>query len=141
MRQDLVAAGAPPAVADQVIKLYQVCFHDRSTAKDPTITPPSCATAAGYRPTPQQLGVTPQQMAVVGPRLGAAAARIFSRYGTEAVRTNFTDTIQESLIYNVVAFALAFLLVFLLPRHLRQQGRPPAMAPAEAPPEAAAVAH
>ncbi|GAC1327607.1 MAG: hypothetical protein NVSMB17_01910 [Candidatus Dormibacteria bacterium] len=138
MRQQLAAAGAPGPVADHFIGLYQTCFHDRAAARDPTENPPSCRVATSYRPTPQQLGVSPREMAVVGPRLGLAARRIFTDSARAAVRTNFTDTIEGSLVYNAVAFGIAFFLIFLLPRQLRQHGQRPATTKAEAA-EAAAV--
>jgi EmrB/QacA subfamily drug resistance transporter len=135
MRQKLEAAGAPGPVADQFIAGYQRCFHDRSTAKDPTQNPRSCARALAYRPTPQQMGMTPQQLAVAGPRIGAVAQPLFVQSALDARARNFTDTIQGSLLYNAGAFALAFLLIFLLPRKLRQQGARPAGPPGAPPAE------
>ncbi|MEA2684078.1 MAG: hypothetical protein QOK05_2406 [Chloroflexota bacterium] len=127
MRQHLEQAGAPAAVADTFISLYQTCFHDRSVAKDPTLNPPSCARAVSYRPTSAQLGFTPQEAAIKGPVLGLVARKVFTDSALEARKTDFTDTIQGALIYNVVAFGLAFFLIFLLPRHIRHQGAPPAV--------------
>ncbi|HEY8740461.1 MAG TPA: MFS transporter [Candidatus Dormibacteraeota bacterium] len=133
MRRQLAAIGAPGPVADRFIGLYQACFHDRATAKDPTENPPSCKAAVNYRPTPQQLGVSPQQLAVVGPRLGLAARRIFSESAAAALKRNFSDTIQGSLVYNAVEFGIAFFLIFLLPKKIRQMGGRPGGPPGERP--------
>jgi len=124
MRSQLQAAGLPGPLADQFLAGYRVCFHDRATAKDPGVNPPSCARALAFRPTPAQMGVTPQQLAVLGPRIGRVAQPLFRNSALEARARDFTDTIQGSLIYNLLAFGLAFFLVFLLPRHIRQQSRP-----------------
>ena len=136
MRQRLQAVGLPAPVADQFLAGYQRCFHDRSTAKDPSTNPQSCVDAQAFRPTPQQVGVTPQQLAVMGPKIGAVAQPLFKNSALAARATDFTDTIQGSLIYNLVAFGLAFFLIFLLPTKIRQQGRAPSpgSAPAAASP-------
>ncbi|MGI8608295.1 MAG: MFS transporter [Candidatus Dormibacteria bacterium] len=125
MHQQLVSGGFPSSLADNFINLYQVCFHDRSAAKDPTSNPDSCKRVLAQRATPQQLGISPQQLAVVGPKLGVVARRTFSDAAVQARKQDFNDTIQGALIYNAVAFALAFLLVYLLPKKLRQHGAPP----------------
>jgi EmrB/QacA subfamily drug resistance transporter len=126
MRSTLQGVGVPVPIADTFIGLYQVCFHDRAIAKDPTENPSSCSKAINYRPTPQQLGFTPQEAAVKGPRIGAVAQKLFLDSATQARKTDFTDTIQGALIYNACAFGLAFFLIFLLPRQIRPLGPPPA---------------
>ncbi|MFN2463649.1 MAG: MFS transporter [Candidatus Dormibacteria bacterium] len=136
MTRQLVAAGAPVPVANEVVARYRQCFHDRSAARDPGEEPASCRRALSYRPTPAQLGVTPRQAAVVGPRIGAVAGPLFARSAVDARARDFTDTMEVSLIYNAVAFAIAFFLIFLLPRHIRQHG-----APRAAPPTDAAATH
>ena len=133
MRAQLATVGVPAAVANTFIAGYRQCFHDRSTAKDPTTNPPSCLRAVSYRPTPAQLGLTPQQAAQAGPRMGQVAQALFVNSARDARARDFTETIQGSLIYNVAAFGLAFILIFLLPRQIRQQGAsrpPPAVAEA-----------
>ena len=125
MRQQLQAGGIPAPLADKFVSLYQVCFHDRSVAKDPTTNPDSCKRVLALRATPQQLGITTQQLAVVGPRLGVVARKTFGEAAVAARKTDFNDTVQGSLLYNALAFALAFFLVFLLPKKLRPQGGPP----------------
>jgi EmrB/QacA subfamily drug resistance transporter len=124
MEATMATVGVPTAVADQFIGLYRVCFHDRAIAKDPTVNPSSCFKALGYRPTPAQLGLTPQEAAAQGPRTGGVAQKLFKDSATEARQRDFTNAIQGSLIYNLVAFMIAFLLIFLLPRHVRPQGQP-----------------
>lgn len=126
MRQTLVVAGAPAPVADTLIGLYQTCFHDRSVAKDPSQNPPSCQRAVAYRPTPKQLGFTPQEAQVRGPRLAVVARKLLLDSATAARKTDFTDTMQGALVYNLVAFGIAFFLIFLLPAQLRPHGPPPA---------------
>ena len=124
MRQHLEAGGFPPSIADKFISGYQTCFHDTAAAKDPTVSPPSCQRALSLRATPQDLGVTPQQLAVVGPRLGQVARKVFTDSAVDARKRDFNDTIQGALIYNLVAFGLAFFLIFLLPKQIRQQRGP-----------------
>jgi len=126
MRQHLVSGGFPGPIADKFISLYQVCFHDRSVAKDPTENPPSCQRVLALRATPKELGITIQQMAVVGPRLGQVARKVFTDSAVAARKQDFNDTIQGALIYNLVAFSLAFFLILLLPKQIRHQGGPPA---------------
>ncbi|HEV1997912.1 MAG TPA: MFS transporter [Candidatus Dormibacteraeota bacterium] len=129
MRQQLVTGGIPAPLAEKFVSLYQVCFHDRSVAKDPSVNPASCKRVLALRATPQQLGITIQQLAVVGPRLGLVARKTFSESAVAARKADFNDTIQGSLIYNALAFALAFFLIFLLPSKLRPHGGPPGGAP------------
>jgi len=43
------------------------------------------------------------------------------------VATNFNDSIQVALFYNVAVFALTFLLLFLLPSPKKLDGPPPAI--------------
>jgi EmrB/QacA subfamily drug resistance transporter len=124
MRQQLATVGVPTPVANKFIALYQQCFHDRSAAKDPTVNPQSCHRALAYRPLPSELGVTTQQLAVIGPKIGAVAQRVFTNSALEARKRDFNDTMQGALIYNLTAFGLAFFLIFLLPRQIRQQRGP-----------------
>ena len=45
---------------------------------------------------------------------------------TNGIATNFDDSIQVALFYNVVVFALTFLLLFFLPTPKHLDGPPPA---------------
>ena len=46
---------------------------------------------------------------------------------TQGIATNFNDSIQVALFYNVAVFALTFLLLFLLPSPKKLDGPPPAI--------------
>jgi len=135
IRQQLSAASLPSDVVDHIVASYKVCFHDRSAAKDPTVEPDSCKQARQYRPVlPPPAGVGQMTAA----QRSAAIAAEYQHAGevvrgtvlpsaTQAVATNFNDSIQVALFYNVAVFALTFLLLFLLPSPKKLDGPPPAI--------------
>jgi EmrB/QacA subfamily drug resistance transporter len=121
MRQQMIDAQVPPAAADVVVGGFKPCFHDRSTASDPTATPSSCTRAQNARPNllPAQAAAqpgppSPADLKRIG-QIGAAIGRIARANLDTARARDFTDSIQGSLLYNAAAFALSFLLLFLLP--------------------------
>src|SRR5829696_4886835 len=94
LQRDLQAAGLPPAVTQQVAAGFRTCFEDRSSAKDPSAVPASCARAQGQPQLAQVVGAT------------ADSAR----------RQNFSKAFQRTLLFEIGVFLASFLLVFLLPR-------------------------
>jgi EmrB/QacA subfamily drug resistance transporter len=134
IRQQLSAANLPPDVVDHIVAGYTVCFHDRSSARDPTVDPESCKLARRYRPAlPPPAGVAQMTAA----QRSAAVAAEYQHAGeivrgtvlpsaTQGVATDFSDSIQVALFYNVVVFALTFLLLFFLPTPKHLDGPPPA---------------
>jgi EmrB/QacA subfamily drug resistance transporter len=123
IRQQLAAANLPPQVTDEIVVRYQRCFHDRAGAKDPTVEPESCKQAREYRPNlPPPAGageLTPQQRAsAIASRyqqIGNIVRTTVTRSAAQGLATNFDDSIQVALWYNVGVFALSFALLFLLP--------------------------
>jgi hypothetical protein len=75
---------------------FRTCFEDRSSAKDPSAVPASCARAQGQR--------QPQLAQVVGATADSAR------------RQNFSKAFQRTLLFEIGVFLASFLLVFLLPR-------------------------
>jgi EmrB/QacA subfamily drug resistance transporter len=104
LRSDLQVAGVPAPVATQVVAGFQTCFQDRSSAKDPSATPPSCQRAQGGQ---GRDGLSRDD----GRRIGATLAAT----GDTARRQNFSEVIQRTLLFEVAVFVAAFLLIFLLP--------------------------
>ena len=97
LRAELQAAGVPPAVTQQVAAGFRTCFEDRSSAKDPSAVPASCARA-------QAQGQSQPQLAQV---VGATA--------DTARRQSFSQAFQRTLLFEIGVFLACFLLVFLLP--------------------------
>jgi EmrB/QacA subfamily drug resistance transporter len=101
LRAGLAAAGVPAAAARPIAGQFGTCLHDRLTAADPTVTPPSC------RP-----GAVPGGAAQALP---AAARAALARAGSAAVRDVFVASVQRTLWFQVAVFGLSFLLMLLLP--------------------------
>ncbi len=99
LRERLSAVSVAPADTDRLLAGYRLCLHDQFTADDPDATPASCTALRSSAP------------AQAGPVLGAA--------GAQAVRTNFTETIQRLLAVTAGVLAVTFGLAFLLPRRAR----------------------
>jgi EmrB/QacA subfamily drug resistance transporter len=102
LQRDLVAVGLPANAANDVTAATATCFHDRTHAKDPTATPPSCRTQGGA-PADGQQKVEP----------------VVSKAATTATRDDFASSIRRTLYYDAGFFLLAGLLVFLIPRTRR----------------------
>jgi EmrB/QacA subfamily drug resistance transporter len=123
MRRQLIAGNAPPDVADHIVASYAVCFHDESAAKDPTVLPPSCIKMRQYRPIlpppPGAAQMTPAQrsaaVAAQYQHLGEVARGTVLPSISKGVATNFSDSVQIAMLYNVAVFAITFLLLFFLP--------------------------
>jgi EmrB/QacA subfamily drug resistance transporter len=110
LRGQLQAAQVPAPVANQVVTGFATCVRDRSSAKDPSVTPPSCRQA-----TPPVQGQGAGKGQTLGPLLQAA--------GVDARKRDFVASIQRTLWYEVGIYGLSFLVVFLLPRIGRQRLR------------------
>ena len=104
LRGQLRALGLPAPVQEQVVAGFRACFQDRSSAKDPSATPPSCQRLQG------QAGGGAVQ-AEVGRRVGQATAAV----GVVAREQLFSTAIRRAVAYEIAVYGLSFLLVFLLP--------------------------
>jgi EmrB/QacA subfamily drug resistance transporter len=100
LRDEVASLRLPAPVQDGIVSGFTTCFHDRANEPDPTAIPPSCQAAQS------------QGGGAIARRIGAFAAAA----GREALATDFSDSIQRSLFFNLGVFALAFLLMPLLPR-------------------------
>jgi EmrB/QacA subfamily drug resistance transporter len=99
LRSQLSAVAVAP---DTLIPGYAQCLHDQFGSDDPDAVPASCAALRSSAP--------PQ----AGPVLAGNAA--------EAVRADFTDTIQRLLVVTAGVLAATFAFAFLLPRRARPEG-------------------
>ena len=105
LRAGAVQAGAPPAAADSLVQQFTRCFDDRSNAKDPTETPPSC-----------NVQVT-----------GSAVGGVVQGVAGEALAVNFTGAQALTLLFCGGVWTVTGLLVLALPR-ARPSGPPGATA-------------
>jgi EmrB/QacA subfamily drug resistance transporter len=103
LRTDLAAQHVPSSQVDSAVQGFQVCFHDRANASDPSVTPPSCARV-------QQPGAAP------------AVTAAFQRAGATALGKDFEDSLNLSLLYQIVVFMGSFLMVFAIPAPSRRTG-------------------
>ena len=123
IRQQLSAANLPSDVVDRIVVGYQQCFHDQSAAKDPSVPAPACVKARQYRPVlPPPAGaaqMTPAQrsaaIAAEYQHVGEVVRGTVIPDAARGVATNFSDSIQLALLYNVAVFAITFVLLFFLP--------------------------
>jgi EmrB/QacA subfamily drug resistance transporter len=102
LRADLQSAGLPAPLSQRVVSGFATCFHDRSSAKDPSAVPASCQRAQS------------QDQGRIGQVVAATA--------DQARRHNFSDVLERTLLFEVAVFLACFLLMFLLPpgRPVRQ---------------------
>lgn len=110
----LVSDGVPQAYAEQAASGFSECFKERSAEKDSTVVPPIC----------NQL--MSQEQAHLQQYPKSAQAAISSAFNNEAntrLAEDFTTGFQNSVIADIVIFALVFLLVAVLPQPkvLRQE--------------------
>jgi EmrB/QacA subfamily drug resistance transporter len=103
LRADLVAAQLPSFSVDRAVQQFQVCFHDRANASDPSATPPSCARA-------QAQGGSP------------AVKAAFLRATGTALGHDFEGSVERAIIYQIGVFTASFLMVFALPSPARRGG-------------------
>lgn len=97
--------GVPSVVANDISRRFAICFHDRANAKDPSENPPTCQS---LRPPK---GLTPAQQ--------ASAARVpgvLQAQALQAVKKDFTDSVQVGMLFNLAVFFVVFCLIPLLPR-------------------------
>lgn len=99
LRRDLAAAGLPAAAQQRAIAGFRQCLKDRTSSSDPSNNPPSCRRAAAGAAGPSAA------------KIGAA----FRSAGVDALKRDFSTSVQQTLLYEVAAFGLALLVVPLLP--------------------------
>jgi EmrB/QacA subfamily drug resistance transporter len=106
LRTQLTAAQVPGPVQDQIAAGFRTCVKDRSSATDPTATPPSCQALAS-------------QSARLSPDLAAQVSRDVTDAGVEANGKNFAHSLDASLWFAIGILILVFLGMFALPRQVR----------------------
>lgn len=97
LRADLAAAGVTGPAADALTAAFDQCLRDRAAARDPSETPESC------QPAPDAPSAPPVQEAL-------------AKAGQEALRHDFSRSLQTALYYEIGALLLTILLVSRLPR-------------------------
>ncbi len=109
LRTELTQAGLPAPVVATVANGFTVCFDDRMTSIDPSVTPSSCTALE-------------RQAAAAPPAVAALVTRaVLDSAEPVATRTDFRRALELSLVYELVVYALAFGLSFTLPRVAPEQ--------------------
>lgn len=101
LREDLVAAGQTTSAVQGGTKQFVDCYVTRSTATDPTVTPPGC-------PHPEP---------------GDPVATGYARAADRAQADNFTLATQRASAWVLAALGITFLLVWLVPPPRRRDQR------------------
>ena len=101
LQRALVRQRVPAPAAAGVVRQFQQCFHDRSSAKDPTVVPPSCRFGGLRNP---------------------AVTRIVSQTAVAARKRNFSDSFDWSLLFNIGLWSVTLLLLLALPHRSRAHG-------------------
>jgi EmrB/QacA subfamily drug resistance transporter len=102
LRTDLVSAGQGSTAVDAGAKRFADCYVTRSTATDPTVTPPGCPR----------------------PRPGDPVATGYARAADRAQADNFTRATQIAAAWALVALVGTFLLAWLIPPPRRAEAAP-----------------
>jgi len=106
LRAELTAAHLPPTAVTTIEHQFTVCFHARATETDPTVVPPVCHQATDAA-----------RSSAASPTVAAAIQRaVVNQAVPTAQRTNFSRSIQQTLLYEVAVCLLSCLAVFALPR-------------------------
>lgn len=106
LRTQLTAAGLPAQASDQVVANFKTCFKDRSSSKDPSATPASCAKIE------QEMSQSPAPAEV--------KAKVRKAVLDEAVpharRKDFTHALQNALFWQIGIMTVCALLILALPK-------------------------
>lgn len=106
LRADLTAAGVVDDRQDKAVAGFQTCFHDRMNQKDLTDTPASCAAIEkemANNPAPQEVK-------------DKVRAAVLEKAVPEARKTNFSESFEQVVYWQIGCFGLSCLLVLALPR-------------------------
>jgi EmrB/QacA subfamily drug resistance transporter len=106
----LAAAHVAPAAQERIVAGLRACASDRAVAKDPAVTPASCAR---LDKDTRSAATSPQAAARVPAALESTASSAF--------RSGFGSVMKTVLWIVDGMLALTFLLAFLLPRHARPE--------------------
>ncbi|MEU6275220.1 MFS transporter [Streptomyces populi] len=106
LRSDLAAAGLSQEQQTQVTNGFRTCFHDRMNQKDLTATPASCVAVekrTAEAPVPAE---TKQKV----------RAAVLGTAVPEARKSNFGDSFEQVVFWQIGCFGLSCLLVLALPK-------------------------
>ncbi|WP_371526353.1 MFS transporter [Streptomyces sp. NBC_01283] len=106
LRSDLTAAGVVDGQQDKAVGGFRTCFHDRMNQKDLTETPESCAAIEkemANNPAPQEAK-------------DKVRAAVLEKAVPEARRTNFSESFEQVVYWQIGCFGPSCLLVLALPR-------------------------
>ncbi|MGW0905795.1 MFS transporter [Streptomyces sp. NPDC002853] len=106
LRKDLTSAGVVDDQQDKAVAGFQTCFHDRMNQKDLTETPESCAAIEkemANNPAPQEVKDKVQ-------------TAVLEKAVPEARKTNFSESFEQVVYWQIGCFGLSCLLVLALPK-------------------------
>jgi EmrB/QacA subfamily drug resistance transporter len=125
INRQLAAAGVPQSAIARIDQAFAVCFHDRSTAKDPTAVPESCRQAQRIQLFPSSgLSPLPPQQSALGQTISA----ILRDAGLRSLKINFWESVQVAFLFDLAVWALTFFLIPFLPARPAHLGPPAAEA-------------
>jgi MFS family permease len=101
LQRALIAQHVPPRAAAGIVRQFQQCFHDRSSERDPSVVPPSCRFSGASNP---------------------AAALVVGQTALPARKSDFSDSFNWSLLFNIALWSATLLLLFALPQRTRAHG-------------------
>lgn len=102
LRQELNLQHVPASAQTAIVQEVKTCFVDRSSAKDPSVTPPSCRKAE-QSPAP------------------AAVQNAIAQSARSANANNFSHAFRDGVIFEISLLAVVFAVSFLLPRKIRPE--------------------
>jgi hypothetical protein len=115
VRPDIVAdmedVGVPKSQLPKLTGSFETCFTDRANAKDLTASPESCQ--RGEKALKDNEDSDPDSIAAIRASLTAR--------GHEANQRNFTDAVEYTLIWEIIALGVIFCVTFLLPPRPRSK--------------------
>jgi hypothetical protein len=101
----------PKSQMPKLTNSFETCFTDRANAKDLSAAPESCQ--RGEAALAENESADPDTIATIR---AAIAAR-----GKEANQRNFTNAVERTLIWEIVALGGIFCLTFVLPPRPRSK--------------------
>jgi len=111
MNADMLDIGVPRSQLPKLTRSFETCFTDRFTAKDLTVDPESCK--RGEAALKKNEDADPEAIARIRASLTIR--------GREANERNFTEAVENTLIWEIGALGVIFGLTFLLPAQPRSK--------------------
>ena len=105
MTADMLDIGVPKSQLPKLTRSFETCFTDQFNAKDLTVDPESCK--RGEEALKKNEDADPEAIAQIRASLTIR--------GKEANQRNFTEAVENTLIWEICALGVIFCLTFLLP--------------------------